>query len=160
MVITGVAQLTGALSRELNNVPWRQSNYMHVLVTTTANQAENDDASRQSFHHLRGKQGSCSASRSRRPDPGRHRASASPPPALCTTDFLSRRTRSSSDPDDPSRTSSCPHCNPTATPPVPTSHISTLCVCISRIARREIQDKIPLFHHVVSVMMGEKLLSV
>lgn len=113
MVITGVAPLTGALSRELNNVPWRQSNYMHVLATTTANQAENDDASHQSFHHLRGKQGSCSASRSRLPDPSRHRASASPPPALCTTDFLSRHTRSSSDPDDPSRTSSCPH---TATP--------------------------------------------
>lgn len=33
MVITEIAPLTGALSREVNNVPWQQSNYMHVLVT-------------------------------------------------------------------------------------------------------------------------------
>lgn len=159
MVIPGVAPLTGALSREVNNVPWRQSNYMHVLVTATANQAENDAAARVVRDST-----ICVANEAPALPvvpvdriPGCRGASASPPtprpPSAPPTSCQDAQDHQATQATRLGLTSGRPRA------PTPTSHISTLCVCISRMARREIQDKIPLFRHVVTVMVA-KLLSV
>lgn len=45
MFITGVTPLTGALSHEVDHIPWQQSNYMHVLVTTLLKKTQQHESS-------------------------------------------------------------------------------------------------------------------